>query len=253
MLMDSLIEAYSFVASQPADVQGIIYLRSPGYRPGAEENLHNVLYVKTTIKGAASGKLKGKTVALKDNVMLAGVPMMCSSATLEGFVPDIDATIVTRLVDAGAEIAGKAHCAALCMSDGSHTNATGAVNNPHRVGYSAGGSSSGSAVVVALGEVDMAIGCDQGGSIRIPSSFSGTYGMKPTWGLVPYTGIMPMEVCLDHAGPITANVTANALLLEVIAGDDWFDPRIKTPRVHDYTKALGLGCRPARADDPVAA
>jgi amidase len=69
------------------------------------------------------------------------------------------------------------------------------------MGYSAGGSSSGSAVVVALGEVDMAIGGDQGGSIRMPSSFSGTYGMKPTWGLVPYTGVMPIEIFVDHTGP----------------------------------------------------
>ena len=116
------------------------------------------------------------------------------------------------------------------MSGGSHTNSTGPVHNPHKMGYSAGGSSSGSAVVVALGEVDMAIGGDQGGSIRMPSSFSGTYGMKPTWGLVPYTGIMPIEIFVDHTGPMTANVADNALLLEVLAGDDGYDPRIKSPK-----------------------
>ena len=132
------------------------------------------------MKGAARGKLKGKTVALKDNIMLAGVPMMNGSATLEGYVPDFDATVVTRILDAGGEIVGKAHCEFFCMSGGSHTNAVGAVHNPHKMGYSAGGSSSGSGVVVALGEVDMAIGGDQGGSIRMPSSFCGIYGMKPT-------------------------------------------------------------------------
>ena len=94
-------------------------------------------------------------------------------------------------------------------------------------------------MVVALGEVDMAIGGDQGGSIRMPSSFCGTYGMKPTWGLVPYTGIMPIEIFVDHTGPMTANVADNALLLEVIAGDDGYDPRIKAPKVQEYTKALG--------------
>src|SRR5207247_1194417 len=83
-------------------------------------------------------------------------------------------------------------------------SATGAVHNPHRLGYSAGGSSSGSAVVVALGEADMAMGGDQGGSIRLPASFSGICGMKPTWGLVPYTGIMPIEIFVDHTGPMTA-------------------------------------------------
>jgi amidase len=117
------------------------------------------------------------------------------------------------------------------------------VHNPHKMGYSAGGSSSGSAVLVSLGEVDMAIGGDQGGSIRMPASFSGIYGMKPTWGLVPYTGIMPIEIFVDHTGPMTASVADNALLLEVIAGDDGYDPRIKSPKVQDYTKALGAGIK----------
>ena len=94
-------------------------------------------------------------------------------------------------------IVGKAHCEAFCLSGGSHTNATGPVHNPHKMDYSAGGSSSGSAVLVARAEADMALGGDQGGSIRIPSSFCGIYGMKPTHGLVPYTGIMPIEICVD--------------------------------------------------------
>ncbi len=227
----------------PDEVPQVRYPRTPGYRPAAEENPHNAWYRKTSIVGAASGKLKGKRVALKDNIMLAGVPMMNGSSTLEGYMPEFDATIVTRMLDAGAEIAGKVHCESFCLSGGSHTNATGPVHNPHKMGYSAGGSSSGSGVVVALGEVDMAIGGDQGGSIRMPSSFCGTYGMKPTWGLVPYTGIMPIEIYVDHTGPMTANVADNALLLEVIAGDDGYDPRIKAPQVQRYTKALGRRCR----------
>ena len=101
--------------------------------------------------------------------MLAGVPMMNGAATLEGYVPDIDATVVQRILDAGGTIVGKAHCEYFCLSGGSHTNATGPVHNPHKMGYSAGGSSSGSAVLVALGEVDMALGGDQGGSIRMPA------------------------------------------------------------------------------------
>ena len=103
------------------------------------------------------------------------------------------------------------------------------MHNPHKMGYSAGGSSSGSAVLVALGEADMAIGGDQGGSIRMPASFCGIYGMKPTHGLVPYTGIMPIEIYVDHTGPMTATVRDNALLLEVIAGPDGYDPRQYRP------------------------
>lgn len=242
-LMQGSIDAYNAVAVMPDEIPLVKYPRTPGFRPAPEDNRHNAWYRKSTVKGAARGKLKGKTVALKDNIMLAGVPMMNGSSTLEGFMPDFDATIVTRMLDAGAEIAGKVHCESFCMSGGSHTNSYGPVHNPHRMGFSAGGSSSGSAVVVALGEVDMAIGGDQGGSIRMPASFSGICGMKPTWGLVPYTGIMPIEIYVDHTGPMTANVEDNALLLEVLAGDDSYDPRIKSPKVEDYTKALGKGIK----------
>ena len=242
-LLQGSIDAYNVVAAMPDEVPIVKYPRTPGYRPAAEENPRNAWYRKSTVKGSGSGKLKGKTIALKDNIMLAGVPMMNGSSTMEGYMPDFDATIVTRMLDAGADIAGKVHCEHFCLSGGSHTNSIGPVHNPHKMGYSAGGSSSGSGVVVALGEVDMAIGGDQGGSIRMPSSFCGTYGMKPTWGLVPYTGIMPIEIFVDHTGPMTANVADNALLLEVIAGDDGYDPRIKSPEVRKYTEALGGGVK----------
>ena len=240
-LMRGSIAHYNAVDAMADEVPQVRYPRTPGYRPAPEENPQNAWYRKTSIAGAASGPLKGKRVALKDNVMLAGVPMMNGAATMEGYIPEFDATIVTRMLDAGAEIAGKVHCESFCLSGSSHTNATGAVHNPHKMGYSAGGSSSGSGVVVALGEVDMAIGGDQGGSIRMPASFCGIYGMKPTWGLVPYTGIMPIEIYVDHTGPMTANVADNALLLEVIAGDDGYDPRIKAPQVQRYTEALQGG------------
>ena len=91
----------------------------------------------------------------------------------------------------------------------------------------------------AAGEVEMAIGCDQAGSIRIPASFCGIVGLKPTFGLVPYSGIMPIEMTVDHAGPMTNNVANNALLLEVIAGSDGLDPRqIGVPSNIEYSKAL---------------
>ena len=232
------VAAYNVVDALPDNLPQVTYPRTPGYRPGPNENPYNAWYVKTEVKGAARGKLKGKTVVLKDNVMLAGVPMMNGAATLEGYVPDIDATVATRLLDAGATILGKAHCENFCLSGGSHTNATGPVHNPHKMGYSAGGSSSGSAALVAAGEVDMAIGGDQGGSIRMPASFCGIYGMKATHGLVPYTGIMPIEIYVDHTGPMTGNVADNALMLEVIAGEDGYDPRQYNVKTDRYTKAL---------------
>ena len=242
-IMVPSIGAYNVVDQLPDNLPRVRYPRTPGYRPPPDENTHNAWYVKTRVEGASEGKLKGKTVVLKDNVMLAGVPMMNGSSTLQGYTPDIDATVATRILDAGGVILGKSHCEAFCLSGGSHTNATGPVHNPHKMGYSAGGSSSGSAVLVALGEADMAIGGDQGGSIRMPASFCGIYGMKPTHGLVPYTGIMPIEIYVDHTGPMTASVGDNALLLEVIAGPDGYDPRQYAPKVHPYTEMLEGGVR----------
>ena len=144
-LMRPGVAAYNVVDAMPDNLPRVKYPRTPGYRPTGEENKHNAWYVKTKVEGAARGKLKGKTVVLKDNIMLAGVPMMNGSATMEGYMPDFDATIVTRMLDAGAEIAGKVHCESFCISGGSHTNSTGPVHNPHKMGFSAGGSSSGSA------------------------------------------------------------------------------------------------------------
>jgi amidase len=240
-LMTASAAAYNVVDAMPDDLPEVKYARTPGKFPTPEENPHNAWYVKTSIKGAATGPLRGKRIAIKDNAMVAGVPMMNGNSILEGYVPEIDATVVTRLLDAGAEIVGKTHCESYCLSGGSHTGAKGVVHNPYKMGYSAGGSSSGSGVVVALGEADMALGGDQGGSIRIPACWCGIYGMKPTHGLVPYTGIMPIEIFLDHTGPMTASVADNALMLDVIAGEDGYDPRQFAPKVEKYTRALGAG------------
>lgn len=245
-LMEGAVAAYNVVDALPDEKPAVTYPRTPGYQPPAAENPLNAWYVRTEVKGAPEGKLAGKRVALKDNVCLAGVPMMNGAATLQGYVPDLDATIVTRLLDAGATILGKAHCESFCLSGGSHTSALGPVHNPHRHGYSAGGSSSGSAALVAAGEVELAIGGDQGGSIRIPASFCGIYGMKPSWGLVPYTGIMPIEATIDHTGPMTANVADNALMLEVLAGPDGLDPRQSGVPAAPYTEALGKGVQGMR-------
>jgi amidase len=202
--------------------------------------------VKTSIDHAASGKLSGRTIAIKDNVFIAGVPLMNGTSILEGYVPPFDATIVTRILDAGGQIVGKSVCEAYCSSAGSHTSESGPVRNPHRDGYSAGGSSSGSGALVAAGAVDMAIGCDQGGSIRIPASWCGIYGMKPTTGLVPYTGILGFDPVLDHAGPMTNNVEDNAVLLDVLAGADGLDPRQGRLRPGDYLGALGQAVKGVR-------
>src|ERR671933_341899 len=207
------------------EAPSVKYPRSSGYRPTPEENPLSAWYWKCSIKGADSGPLSGKRIAIKDNICVAGIPMMNGSATVQGYTPEFDATVVTRILDAGGEIVGKAVCEDLCFSGGSHTSHTGPVLNPHDHSRMAGGSSSGSGALVAAGDCDVAMGGDQGGSIRVPSAWCGIYGLKQTYGLVPYTGVFPIELRLDHTGPMAANVTDIALVLEAIAGEDGLDPR----------------------------
>jgi len=143
-----LNDTYQRLYELPDPKLAVKYPRTPGYRPAQEENHYNAWYWRCDIKGASNGKLQGKTVAIKDNTCVAGVPMMNGSLILEGFVPDIDATVVSRILDAGGNIVGKTVCENLCYSGASFTAATGPVVNPHNNTRMAGGSSSGSAALV---------------------------------------------------------------------------------------------------------
>ena len=137
------MRAYDVVDRMPDYLPEVKYPRTPGYRPEGEENKYGAWYVKTSIKGRKGGKLAGKRIVLKDTVCLAGVPMMAGASIIEGYVADVDATIVTRMLDAGGEIAGKAATEYFSYSGSSHTAPTGPVENPHKKGFSAGGSSLG--------------------------------------------------------------------------------------------------------------
>lgn len=235
---DGTLASYARLDQMQAPTLPVKYPRDAGWEPAPEENPHNAWAWRCSVKGAEHGKLKGRTIALKDNISLAGIPLRNGAAVMVGFVPNEDATVVTRILDAGGEITGKAVCENFCFSGGSHTSDGNPVYNPANKAYTSGGSSSGSGAVVAGGEVDMALGGDQGGSIRIPSSWCGIVGLKPTHGLVPYTGIFPIEGTLDHTGPMTNTVADAALLLEVIAGEDGLDPRQVNVRTAPYTEAL---------------
>src|SRR5690242_4019564 len=241
---DAVEELYAQTAPQPpAD--------RTWKQPDPAENPLGAWYVRTEIAERPDGPLAGRRVAIKDNIEVAGVPMMNGSRTLEGFVPSRDATVVTRLLAAGATITGKAVCEDLCFSGASHTSVTGPVRNPWDTTRTAGGSSSGSAALVAAGEADLALGGDQGGSVRIPSAFSGTVGHKPTFGLVPYTGAFPIEATIDHLGPITPTVADAALMPSLIAGRDGWDPRQPAGlRPQDSVGEVGRGR--AGASSPTA-
>jgi amidase len=231
------MEAYGRIDELPEPAMPVRHPRTPGWRARPEENRLGAWYWRTDISGAPGGPLAGKTVAIKDNVCVAGVPMMNGSCVLEGYIPEADATVVSRILDAGGRIVGKAVCGRLCFD----LNAdTGPILNPYDLTRHAGGSSGGSAALLAAGEVDMAIGGDQGGSIRIPASWCGVYGLKPSYGLVPYTGACSLDPNLDHLGPMARSVEDVALLLEVIAGPDGLDIRQAANQLvaQSYTKAL---------------
>jgi amidase len=239
-LAEASIAVYDRLDELPDTFLPVKYPRADlGYRPVGDDNPVSGWSWRCSIKGAKEGKLAGRTVAIKDNVCVAGMPMLNGSILLEGFVPREDATVVTRLLDAGAEIIGKTAVPAFCFDGGGLTGYPEPQPvNPHNHEYLCGASSNGSAAVVVNREVDMALGGDQGGSIRLPSSWSGCCGLKQTHGLVPYTGVFPIEMTLDHVGPLARSVEDCALMLEVIAGEDGFDPRQVGVRTAEYTKAL---------------
>ena len=242
-LAAGMIASYRRLDELDAPPRPVKYPRlDPGHRPLGEENPGNGWVWKCSIPGAADGPLAGRRVGVKDNVCVAGIPMLNGSPIMEGYVPREDATVVTRLLDAGAEIVGKTAVPAFCFDGGGVTGYPDPQpTNPHDAAFMCGSSSNGSAAVLVTGEADLALGGDQGGSIRLPASWSGCVGHKPTYGLVPYTGIFPIELTIDHVGPMARTVADCAQMLEVLAGEDGLDPRQVGVRVTPYVDGLDRG------------
>jgi amidase len=233
------------------------------WQPSVEENPFNAWSHRCHLQAAhpVSNRLQGRTLAIKDNISVGGLPTTLGappelvSGNNTYPVSPIDATVISRLLAAGAIIKGTSTCECFCASPLSFTSFTGPVHNPRLQGYSAGGSSSGSSALVTAnllsketsnrgGEtVELAIGSDQAGSVRIPASYNGIYGLKPTFGLVPYTGAGSMCPMIDYLGPLAAELEGIAELLEIMAGYDGLDSRM-TPesplvtQVKPYSKIL---------------
>ncbi|WP_255192253.1 amidase [Natronobeatus ordinarius] len=237
------VEAYETVRSY--DLEPRLGGREPrertgGRRPRDDEDPHNAWVTKCRVAGDddGDGDLEGWEVAVKDNVCVAGVEMTCGSQVVEGYVPTVDATVVTRLLAAGADVVGKTNMDDMAITTSGYST-FGPIRNPHDPEHTAGGSSGGSAVVVATGEVDAAIGSDQGGSVRIPAALCGVVGHKPTYELVPYTGCVGLEHAVDHPGPMGPDVETVARVLSTIAGSNERDLRSHAPvPVERYEECL---------------
>ncbi len=163
------------------------------------------------------GPLDGLTIGIKDNTAVRGVPLTSGSRAFADVVPRSNATVVDRVLDAGGRIVGKTNMDELAFGPTSETSAFGPTENPVAPGHVAGGSSAGSAAAVAAGEVDVALGSDTGGSIRIPASYCGIVGVKPTFGLVPTHGVVPMAPSMDTVGPLAGTVEHAARAVDVFA------------------------------------
>ena len=224
--------------------------RDPGHRPTPEEDPLNAFIRRCRVEGAEEGPLKGKTVGLKDHTAVAGVPMTLGSHFLDGYIPDFDATIVTRLLDAGAVITGKMNMEDFSFGGPGFAGVGdfGRPLNPHDPACVTGGSSSGSGAAVAGGCVDLAFGGDQGGSVRIPAAWCGCVGLMATHGLIPHTGVFGLEPTIDYAGPMTRTVEDLAAVLECVAGPDGYDPRQAAlpAELPDYRGGLGRGAEGLR-------
>ena len=203
-----------------------------------ESVLENANKVDEKVKNGTAGKLAGVVIGIKDNICYKDHRVSASSKILEGFTSLYTATVLQRLIDQDAIVIGRLNCDEFAMGSSNETSAFGSVENNWKANHVPGGSSGGSAVAASANLCTITLGSDTGGSVRQPASWTGTYGLKPTYGRMSRNGLIAYASSFDQIGIFSKSVNDAALVLEVIAGQDEFDSTVSSKAVPQYANEL---------------